>query len=47
MEDNAIDIEFTPNFFENIIIGDPVDYEELYKIYLKEALEKDGYEKTK
>lgn len=47
MEDNAIDIEFTPNFFENIIIGDPADYEELYKIYFKEALEKDGYEKTK
>ena len=47
MADNAIDIEFTPDFYENIIIGDPVDYEELYKIYHKEALEKDGYEKTK
>lgn len=47
MEDHAIDIEFTPNFDENIFIGYPEDYEGLYKLYLNEALEKDEYEKSK
>ncbi len=46
LKDNAIDLEFTPNFYENvnIIAGVLIDYEELYHTYYNEALEKDEYE---
>lgn len=49
MEDKAIDLEFTPNFYENvnIITGEIIDYEQLYHTYYNEALEKDKYEENR